>query len=91
MVVWTILQGDGTKYDSGTSLACAHVSGVVALMLQRNPSLSIADVREIIAKSAKKIGSIPYDTYKDGELWNQYYGFGLVDAFKAVLRTPRKN
>ena len=39
---------------TGTSVATAHVSGVIALMLERNPRLTPVDVRRILMLSAKK-------------------------------------
>ena len=48
---------DGTyQLTTGTSVATAHISGIVALMLERNPKLSPADVRRILAASAKRLG-----------------------------------
>ena len=35
----------GYQLTTGTSVAAAHISGVVALMLERNPRLTPADVR----------------------------------------------
>ncbi len=74
---------------SGTSMACPHVAGVAALVLERNPRLTAAKVREIIAKNAKKIGNRAYNITKTYGSWNEYYGYGLVDAYNAVLNTPR--
>ncbi len=56
---------DKTLDMTGTSMACPHVAGIAALILQRNPSLGIADVREIIAKSAYKTGDKPYNINKE--------------------------
>lgn len=74
---------------SGTSMACPHVAGLAALILERNPSLTAKKVREIIAKNAKKVGTVPYDTTKTYGTWNERYGYGLIDAYKAVINTPR--
>ncbi|MEA2990033.1 MAG: hypothetical protein QOG83_2744 [Alphaproteobacteria bacterium] len=64
---------DGTyQLTTGTSVASAEVSGVVALMLERNPRLTSADVRRILTASAKKLGP------------NDQFGAGLIDAFAAV-------
>lgn len=75
---------------SGTSMAAPHVAGVAALILQRNPDLKASDVRRILAQSADKIGTVGYTVRKEYGLWNEYYGYGLVNATKAVKRTPRK-
>ena len=64
-------------------------TGVAALILERNPKLSATKVREIMGKTAQKIGSYPYDTTKTYGTWNERYGYGLVDAYNAVINTPR--
>ena len=71
--ILSTMVGNTTAVKGGTSMACPHVSGVAALILERNPKLSAAKVRSI----NKKYGT-----------WNEYYGYGLVDAYKAVLNTP---
>ena len=65
-------------YDiaSGTSMAAAHVSGIAALLLEKNPKLSPAGVRDAIAQSARKEPGRPAD-----EL-----GAGIADAAAAVER-----
>lgn len=87
-ILSTVLD-NATGYKSGTSMACPHVSGVAALILQRNPELTANQVREIIARNTKKIGKLPYTINKKYGTWNEYYGYGLVDAYKAVINTPR--
>jgi hypothetical protein len=70
---------DGTyQLTTGTSVATAHISGIVALMLERNPKLSPADVRRILVASAKRLGP------------NDQFGAGLVDPSKALqLAAPK--
>lgn len=65
------------------------MAGLAALILERNPSLTAKKVREIIAKNTKKVGTVPYDIEKIYGTWNEYYGYGLIDAYKAVINTPR--
>lgn len=70
----------------GTSSAAPVVSGVVALMLQRNPSLGWRDVQEILIRSATK--PLPADsdwkTNSAGLSFNHKFGAGLVNASAAV-------
>src|SRR5262249_17743589 len=44
------------QVTTGTSVATAHVSGVVALMLERNAKLTPGDVRKILTATAKRLG-----------------------------------
>jgi subtilisin family serine protease len=71
---------EGTyQMTTGTSVATAHVSGIVALMLERNPNLTPADVRRILTASAKRLGP------------NDQFGSGLIDPGPALqLATPRQ-
>jgi subtilisin family serine protease len=58
-----------------TSFATAHVSGVVALMLERGPSLVPDGVRRILEATATDLGT----KGKDAQ-----YGWGLVNPRKAL-------
>jgi subtilisin family serine protease len=71
----------GYQVTSGTSFAAAHVTGIVALMLQRNPKLTPAMVRNILESTAKDLGQKGRD--------NQF-GAGLADAFKAIMAVSTK-
>jgi subtilisin family serine protease len=67
---------DGTyQFTTGTSVAAAEVSGVVALLIERNPSLTPAGVRKILMDTAKHLGSAGR---------NRDFGAGLVNALQAV-------
>ena len=43
--------------STGTSIATAHVSGVVALMLERDPTIKPDDVRKILEATAIDLGA----------------------------------
>lgn len=62
---------DNTQTFGGTSSATPAVSGVIALMLQRNPNLGWRDVQEILMRSAKKID----DQFPSGTVNNTATGW----------------
>jgi subtilisin family serine protease len=67
--------GGGYTTHSGTSMACPHAAGVVALVLQANPSLKPKQIVDILRSTASKIGGAePGNTF----------GWGRIDALKAV-------
>ncbi|MDX1957289.1 MAG: S8 family serine peptidase [Leptospiraceae bacterium] len=71
---------------NGTSSATPLAAGVVALLLKAYPDLSWRDVREILAKSARKNDSTDTDwsTNTAGYNINHKYGFGAIDANNAI-------
>ena len=64
---------------TGTSMACPHVAGVAALMLQKNPTLSPAGLDSLLELSAVDLGAPGKDNI---------YGSGRLDAFAAVSAVP---
>ncbi|PKK85701.1 MAG: hypothetical protein CVT48_04320 [Thermoplasmata archaeon HGW-Thermoplasmata-1] len=69
--------GDGYVSASGTSMACPHVSGVVALMFEVNPDLTPQDVMDIIALTAdQNWGAYEESGYASGH--------GLINAMNCV-------
>ena len=84
-----------TNYMSdfaGTSAACPHVAAVAGLILSVNPQLTVKQVADIIESTAQKVGEYDYTT-KEGRpngTWNNEMGYGLVDAYAAVLAAKTK-
>jgi len=74
----TLIDG---KYNltSGTSFAAPHVSGAVALLLQKNPQLTPADVKSILVTTS----DIVTDSY-DNEFSFADAGAGRVNITKAL-------
>ncbi|ODR25783.1 hypothetical protein BHQ19_10415 [Mycolicibacterium porcinum] len=77
----------------GTSQAAPHVTGLVALMFERNPTLTFVDVRKILQQKAS-IDGIP-DTEKPtvveaatGIKFNHLWGSGKVDGLAAIQAVP---
>lgn len=61
------------QVTSGTSIAAAHVSGVAALMLARDPKLTPAEVRAALIRAARKVPGRRREV-----------GAGVIDALAAV-------
>ena len=70
----------------GTEAAAPLVAGVVALMLEANPNLTWREIQHILLSTATKNDPLHQDWTQNGaELWvNHHYGFGMVNAAKAV-------
>jgi subtilisin family serine protease len=69
---------------SGTSMSSPMVAGAVALMLEKNPQLTYAQVLDILKTSARTddfTGSLPATGHT---VW----GWGKLDVFDAVSQTP---
>jgi len=71
----TTLSGGHYGTGGGTSFASPVVAGVAALVLSVNPSLTPAQVTDILKQTADDLGT-------NG--WDVYYGSGRVNALKAV-------
>ncbi|MDZ7836885.1 MAG: S8 family serine peptidase [Actinomycetota bacterium] len=61
-----------------SSWSSAHVAGVVALMLSANPFLNNVEIENILLDTIQDKGVFGRDIY---------YGWGLVDCYKAVKRS----
>ena len=70
----------------GTSSATPLVSGVIALMLEANPSLTYRDVQHVLVHSARTNDASDNDwvTNGGGHDVNHKYGHGAIDAGLAV-------
>ncbi|HSM42615.1 MAG TPA: S8 family serine peptidase [Afifellaceae bacterium] len=71
----TTTPGDRYELMSGTSIATAHVTGVVALVLERHPDLKAEAVAQLLANASTDLGPAGIDSE---------FGAGLVDALKAL-------
>ena len=67
--ILALAPGEALQLTTGTSVATAHVSGLAALLLECKPSLKPADIRAMLAGTAKPLGS----------------GAKLVNAYRAVM------
>ncbi len=71
------LPAPDNKYQmtSGTSFSAAYVSGLAALMIERNPQLRPDEIRSILMTTARDLGAPGRD---------DLFGAGVADAYSAV-------
>lgn len=62
-------------FSSGTSIAAAHVSGLVALILEKRPDLDLDGVRRLLMETARDLGPKGRDPV---------FGAGRIDPAKAL-------
>ena len=74
-------ESDYTPYFSGTSAATPLAAGVAALVLSSNPTLTPMEVRARMTSTAQRYSD---GTSKTGSYPNNFYGWGVLDASKAV-------
>lgn len=75
-----VQDGDGFYGRAGAvSAAAPMTTGIIALMLQANPELDAIEARQILRDTARGDAST-------GAVPNASWGYGKVDAFKAVQR-----
>jgi serine protease AprX len=67
--------GGGFAALSGTSMATPHVSGVAALVLQKNAGLTPTMVKKLLEETCEPLENLPNEV-----------GYGLVNAYAAVMR-----
>src|SRR5262245_52053345 len=73
-----IALGGGYQEQQGTSQASPHITGIAALMLERDPALTPENVRSILQQTATPTGGNP----------NNIFGAGRVQALAALQATP---
>ena len=62
-------------WKQGTSMSTPHVAGLAAIVWSVCPGMSNTDLRSVMENTAKDLGAPG---------WDQYYGYGRIDAEKAV-------
>jgi len=75
-----------TSYNSywgGTSQATPHVCGLASLLLAQNSALTPDQIKKLLESTAEdQIG----DPAEDTPGWDQYYGYGRINAYHALLQ-----
>ena len=66
---------DAYSLTTGTSVAAAHVSGVAALLIERQPTASAQLILEVLTSTARRLGT---------QVRDDQFGWGLVDPAAAL-------
>lgn len=85
--IWSTVPDNEIGIMSGTSMACPHVAGVAALILERNSTLTSEEVREIIARNSRYL-SYQNEENREFGRWNPKSGYGIIDAYSIIKNTP---
>ena len=64
----------------GTSMAAPIVTGAIALMLEKDPTLTPTQIKEIFKETAKK------DDHTQNTPWTAAYGYGKLDIIAALSK-----
>jgi subtilisin family serine protease len=74
-----VINGGYSSAWSGTSFSAPHVSGLVALLRQKNPDATVDEIKAAILTSARDMGyNLPDSTY----------GWGFIDCMAALNALP---
>lgn len=73
--VYSLWNGNGYLTFSGTSMATPHVSGLAALLLGFNPSLTPGQLTDILTATVDDLGPGGFDIE---------YGYGRINAYAAL-------
>lgn len=90
--------GSTFRYNAGTSMAAADVSGVAALVVSRfgdlkspkNGKLRPGFVAALLKQTAEPKPCPPDPRCEHGDGFNGFFGYGEVDALAAVLHEPAR-
>jgi hypothetical protein len=74
--IYTTKNGGTYSYWSGTSFASPLTAGLAALIWSVNPSLTNAQVYDILTQNTDDLGTLGFD---------QYFGYGRINALKSLL------
>jgi hypothetical protein len=73
--IYSTFPNNGYGNLTGTSMACPHVSGAVAILRQVNPDLEVDEVKQVLMETSRDQG-------QSGE--DNTYGWGVIDVAAAV-------
>ena len=75
--IYSLSSAGSYTFKSGTSMATPHITGIIALMRQVNPTMGSAEIRAAIEGTARDIGAAG---------WDSLTGHGVANAQAALVR-----
>lgn len=78
--ILSLRPGGQYKISSGTSMAAPHVTGVAGLLLAKNPTLSVAQLKQLLMFGSDALPSVG----------NQVASQGRINAYKTLKATVPK-
>jgi subtilisin family serine protease len=81
MPLWLRLPNVPYASLQGTSMAAPYVTGALALLLEKNPTIDWAEAKRRLIKSVKQ------DSFT-GPAWNLRWGYGKIDVEKLLTVEP---
>jgi len=90
-IVTTDLHNKCTSTHTGTSASAPMAAGVIALVLEANPSLTWRDVQHITVRNCRKanLGATDWDVNAMGRNFSHSFGYGIMDATGMVNLAQR--
>lgn len=81
---YTLSSGGYNQYFTGTSASASFGAGIAALMLSVDQSQTRTDVYSDLLRACEKPDNADYNLSKAFGKWNVHYGYGRLNAHKAV-------
>ncbi len=80
--IYSSIPGGGYQAMTGTSMAAPQVSGLVALLREKNPNATVDQIKTAILNTARDFGN---------NLPDNNYGWGVIDCMAALNALPPGN
>jgi len=82
--VTSSVPGGGYQSMQGTSMACPHVAGAIAILFQKNQGIDFSMVYNVLLDYARQVPQgAPYP--------NNNYGWGILNVYQSLLNLPGSN
>ncbi len=78
------VSGNYMNSFNGTSCSCPNAAGVAALTLSVSTGQTGAQVIDKLIRGCEKIDNVSYSTSKTYGKWNEYFGYGRINALNSV-------